>query len=96
MNTKKLSLFSSVAICVGLIVATSCLSSLGSGIGSLGRTFLVFRFIFRGIFNRNKTIIRLTASRADINVPDTSAFLLLVKYVTTCSALVNSHIFLLP
>lgn len=45
MNTKKLSLFSSVAICVGLIVATSCLSSLGSGIGSLGRTFIIPMFI---------------------------------------------------
>ena len=44
MNTKKLSLFSSVAICVGLIVATSCLSSLGSGIGSLGRAFIVPMF----------------------------------------------------
>ena len=30
MNTKTLSLVSSVAICVGLIVATSCLSSLGN------------------------------------------------------------------
>jgi len=36
---KKLGLGSGVAICVGLIVATSCLVSLGTGMGSIGRWF---------------------------------------------------------
>lgn len=38
---KKLGLFSSVAVCVGLIVATSCLVSLGTGMGSIGRWFII-------------------------------------------------------
>ncbi|MBQ9066277.1 MAG: APC family permease [Clostridia bacterium] len=41
MNTKKLGLGSAVAVCVGLIVATSCLVSLGTGIGLAGRWFLI-------------------------------------------------------
>ncbi len=38
---KKLGLGSGVAICVGLIVATSCLVSLGTGMGSIGRWFII-------------------------------------------------------
>ena len=45
MKSKKLGLMSSVAVCVGLIVATSCLSSLATGIGLVGRTFIIPMFI---------------------------------------------------
>lgn len=38
---KKLGLGSGISICVGLIVATSCLVSLGTGIGSVGRWFII-------------------------------------------------------
>ena len=38
---KKLGLGSGVAVCVGLIVATSCLVSLGTGMGSVGRWFII-------------------------------------------------------
>ena len=38
---KKIGLGSGVAICVGLIVATSCLVSLGTGVGSIGRWFII-------------------------------------------------------
>ena len=38
---KKLGLGSGVAICVGLSVATSCLVSLGTGMGSIGRWFII-------------------------------------------------------
>lgn len=38
---KKLGLGSGVAVCVGLIVATSCLVSLGTGMGSIGRWFII-------------------------------------------------------
>ncbi len=41
MGTKKLGLFSGVAVCVGLIVATSCLISLGNGVGLAGSGFLL-------------------------------------------------------
>ncbi|MFV0464466.1 MAG: APC family permease [Lachnospiraceae bacterium] len=42
---KKLGLFSAVCICVGLIVATSCLLSLGTGIGLAGKSFILPMFI---------------------------------------------------
>lgn len=42
---RKLGLGSSVAICVGLIVATSCLVSLGTGMGSIGRWFIIPLFM---------------------------------------------------
>lgn len=42
---KKLGLGSGVAICVGLIVATSCLVSLGTGMGSIGRWFIIPLFM---------------------------------------------------
>lgn len=45
MQQKKLGLFSAVAINVGLIVATSCLVSLGSGMGSIGRWFIIPLFL---------------------------------------------------
>lgn len=38
---KKLGLGSGVAVCVGLIVATSCLVSLGTGMGGIGRWFII-------------------------------------------------------
>lgn len=38
---KKLGLGSGIAVCVGLIVATSCLVSLGTGMGSIGRWFII-------------------------------------------------------
>ena len=44
MNAKKLGLGSAIAICVGLIVATSCLVSLGTGMGSAGRWFIIPMF----------------------------------------------------
>ncbi|MDR0885746.1 MAG: APC family permease [Clostridiales Family XIII bacterium] len=40
-NTKKMGLPSGVAVCVGLIVATSCLLSLGQGIGLAGPMFVI-------------------------------------------------------
>lgn len=46
MNTnKKLGLGSAVAVCVGLIVATSCLLSLSYGVGLSGKAFLIPLFI---------------------------------------------------
>ena len=45
MNAKKLGLGSAIAICVGLIVASSCLVSLGTGMGSAGRWFIIPMFI---------------------------------------------------
>lgn len=45
MNEKKLGLGSAISICVGLIVATSCLLSLGNGIGLAGKAFLIPMFI---------------------------------------------------
>lgn len=45
MKGKKLGLGSGVAVCVGLIVATSCLVSLGSGIGLAGKAFIIPLFI---------------------------------------------------
>ncbi|MGN0241000.1 MAG: APC family permease, partial [Candidatus Weimeria sp.] len=45
MKQKKLGLFSAVAINVGLIVATSCLVSLGTGMGSIGRWFIIPLFL---------------------------------------------------
>lgn len=38
---KKLGLGSGIAVCVGLIVATTCLVSLGTGVGSIGRWFII-------------------------------------------------------
>ena len=46
MNTSgKLGLGSAVAVCVGLIVATSCLLSLGLGIGLSGKAFILPLFV---------------------------------------------------
>ena len=45
MNAKKIGLGSAVAICVGLVVASSCLVSLGTGMGRVGRWFLIPMFI---------------------------------------------------
>lgn len=49
---RKLGLFSSIAVCVGLIVATSCLVSLGTGMGSIGRWFIIplFAVMFLNMF----------------------------------------------
>lgn len=41
MGNKKLGLGSAVAVCVGLIVATSCLLSLGMGVGLSGKAFVL-------------------------------------------------------
>ncbi len=45
MNAKKIGLGTAVAICVGLIVATSCLVSLGTGVGLTGRWFIIPMFV---------------------------------------------------
>ena len=45
LNAKKIGLGSAVAICVGLIVATTCLVSLGNGMGSAGRWFILPMFL---------------------------------------------------
>lgn len=45
MGTKKIGLGSAVSVCVGLIVATSCLVSLGTGIGLAGSSFILPLFI---------------------------------------------------
>lgn len=45
MKSKKLGLSSGIAVCVGLIVATSCLVSLGIGIGLAGRWFILPLFV---------------------------------------------------
>lgn len=42
---KKLGLGSGIAVCVGLIVATSCLVSLGTGMGAIGRWFIIPMFL---------------------------------------------------
>ena len=44
-NTKKLGLGSAVSVCVGLIVATSCLLSLGQGMGLAGKSFIIPLFV---------------------------------------------------
>lgn len=41
----KLGLGSAVAVCVGLIVATSCLLSLGMGVGLAGKSFIIPLFV---------------------------------------------------
>jgi amino acid transporter len=45
VKDKKLGLGSGVAVCVGLIVATSCLVSLGTGMGLAGKAFIIPLFI---------------------------------------------------
>lgn len=45
MNSKKMGLGSAVSVCVGLIVATSCLLSLGLGTGLAGKGFIIAMFI---------------------------------------------------
>jgi amino acid transporter len=45
MKSGKLGLGSAVAVCVGLIVATSCLLSLGMGIGLSGKAFILPLFV---------------------------------------------------
>lgn len=45
MNSKKMGLGSAVSVCVGLIVATSCLLSLGLGTGLAGKGFITAMFI---------------------------------------------------
>ena len=45
MNDKKMGLGSAVSVCVGLIVATSCLLSLGLGTGLAGKGFILAMFI---------------------------------------------------
>ena len=45
MNDKKMGLGSAVSVCVGLIVATSCLLSLGLGTGLAGKGFIIAMFI---------------------------------------------------
>jgi len=45
VKEKKLGLGSGVAVCVGLIVATSCLVSLGTGMGLAGKAFIIPLFI---------------------------------------------------
>ena len=44
MDEKKLGLGNVVSISVGLVVATSCLVSLGNGAGTLGSTFIFAMF----------------------------------------------------
>ena len=44
-RTKKLGLGSAVSVCVGLIVATSCLLSLGQGMGLAGKNFIIALFV---------------------------------------------------
>jgi amino acid transporter len=45
MKEKKLGLGSAISVCVGLIVATSCLLSLGLGMGLAGKGFIIAMFI---------------------------------------------------
>lgn len=45
MKEKKLGLGSAISVCVGLIVATSCLLLLGQGMGLAGKGFLLAMFI---------------------------------------------------
>ena len=45
MSKKKLGLGSAMAVCIGLIVATSCLLSLGKGMGLAGKGFIIPMFI---------------------------------------------------
>ncbi len=45
MKTKKLGLGSAISVCIGLIVATSCLLSLGKGMGLAGYGFIISMFI---------------------------------------------------
>lgn len=42
---KKLGLPSAISVCVGLIVATSCLVSLGNGVGLCGKAFVIPMFV---------------------------------------------------
>ena len=42
---KKLSLFDGISVTVGLIVATSCLVSLGTGMGMAGPAFILPMFV---------------------------------------------------
>ena len=44
-RTKKLGLGSAISVCVVLIVATSCLLSLGQGMGLAGKNFIIALFV---------------------------------------------------
>lgn len=45
MTEKKLGLGSAISVCIGLIVATTCLLSLGKGMGLAGNGFIIAMFI---------------------------------------------------
>ena len=45
MKEKKLGLSSAISVCIGLIVATSCLLSLGLGTGLAGKNFIIAMFV---------------------------------------------------
>jgi amino acid transporter len=45
MSEKKLGLGSAISVCIGLIVATTCLLSLGKGMGLAGNGFIIAMFI---------------------------------------------------
>ncbi|MGM9612979.1 MAG: APC family permease [Butyricicoccus sp.] len=49
MNTKKLGLPSAISVCVGLIVASSCLLTLGTGMGLAGKQFILSMAIVLGL-----------------------------------------------
>lgn len=50
MEEKKLGLKSVISVSVGLVIATSCLVSLGQGAGTIGVTF-IFAMVIACLFN---------------------------------------------
>lgn len=64
MQEKKLGLGSVVATGVGLVVATTCLVSLGQGAGSIGTSFVI-AMVACGYFNSNNGNVHCGVKCAD-------------------------------
>ncbi len=78
MNTKKLGLPSVIATSVGLIVATSCLLSLGQGSAAVGQTFIISMVIACAL----NILFALSVSEINSVMPDLTGGL--AQYTLAC------------
>ena len=78
MNEKKLGLPSVIATSVGLIVATSCLLSLGQGSSAIGETFII-SMIIACVLN---ILFALSVSEINSLMPDLTGGL--AQYTLAC------------
>ena len=78
MEEKKLGLKSVISVSVGLVIATSCLVSLGQGAGTIGVTF-IFAMVIACLFN-----MTTIASLSELNalMPNTTGGL--AQYTLAC------------